>query len=207
MTVQQPIDPQTGMPMPPTQPDAMYLPRQPTSWPKVIGIIAIILGSLGILGACGGALSTASVDFLQEMLEEMAPPGQSSAFGSLEALREWKGPLVVGHLLGMALAGLLLFVGIGLLKRRAGVVRLVLFWALAKIPFEIASSIFNYIIQKPYLEETVEQSAATPGLSDFFQGAFAVGVLFSILMYSALPVFLLIWFRRARIKAEVAQWT
>ena len=49
----------TGPPMPPPTPmtpptDAGAIPPKPSAWPMVIGVIAIILGSLATLQGCMG---------------------------------------------------------------------------------------------------------------------------------------------------------
>jgi len=200
----------------------MYLPQQPSAWPKVIGIIAIIYGAAGILLACVSVASTLLLDVMKDAIADRMPAGQGSPFDAMEALQEWKAAIVVGQLLGMGLAMLILFVGIGLLKHRRRSVRAGFYWAAAKIPFELAYNIFIYAVQKPYVDKVLDQvnqvdkiAQQTPGAptigSGFFSGlfehAFLAGVVLNTLIYSAFAVFWLIWFSRAKIKAEVAGWS
>ncbi len=178
-------------------------PEQPPVWPKVIGIIAVILGGLGILGG-GWALI---MPFFMDLMMGLMPKGQVPGIESLQMLKDWQGWLAVSSLLMIGLATLLLFVGIGLLKRRRWAVRLGVWWSILKVLFVVAQNVVGLSMQEAQMEALSEQMSNIPGMSSGFISAMAVmGMIVGIAWGWALPVFLLIWFSRAKIKEEVAGW-
>ena len=184
---------------PPTQPGIVGLPQQPSAWPKVIGIIAIILGALGALGGVWGAISPLFTDALMSMV----PAGQATG---MEAMQQFKGWTVVSSLLMLGVAVLLLVAGVGLVQRRGWAPKISMLWSIVKIVFVAANSIVSYkMMQAQFAAMTKDPDmAAVPaGLMDAFGAAgLGVGVCWGWL----LPIFMLIWFTRGKIKAEVAEW-
>lgn len=193
-------------PVPPTQPGEMYLPQQPSAWPKVIGIIAIVLGALGVLGGCMGLASTLFVDTFKGVLEDMMPSGQPSPLEPLEAVYEHKGWMIVTQFLTMGAAVLLLFVGIGLLKRAAWSARAAMYWAVIKMAVVVPGAVLAYMANKAQLATMAEQGGGFVG-SGLVEAIGAASIGLSVVWGWALPVFVLIWFSRAKIKAEVAGWS
>ncbi|MHC4065481.1 MAG: hypothetical protein ACYSUI_13430 [Planctomycetota bacterium] len=208
MTGQPPDHMQPPAPMPPTQPGEMYRPEQPSNWPKVVGIIGIVLGALAILGGCWGAVSPFVVTALQDAVETAAPQGQPSPLAGLEIMQQHKAWTIGSQLVAMALATLLLFVGLGLVRRRRRSVSAATYWAVLKLLFAVVYPILSYRVMKPAMDEVVQQTSTVPGMGGtLFEGIMWLSVVFSILWYSAFPVFLLIWLNRSKIKAEVADWS
>jgi len=185
--------------VPPTQAGQMYIPTQPSKWPTVIGIIAIVFGVLGALGGIWGAITSI---FMDKMMF-MTPPGQRDHI--VDSMREMSGLTIVGGLLSMFAAVLLFVAGVGLVKCRPWSGKLCNTWAFLKIVVLIFSTYVGYMTQQAMMEAMIQNNpnmAANPGM---MIGA-SIGVFIGLVWGLALPVFMLIWFSRAKVKQEVATW-
>jgi hypothetical protein len=154
-------------------------PRQPV-WPKVIGIISVVLASLGLV-------CTPISLFL----------GMRGA-NAEEALKYfpdwWLAYTTVSCIVGILQAILLLAAGIVvLLKRPAGRV-LHLVYAVITIVLGMASSAIG------------ATGLVTADMPAPIKISVAVGVFIGVLVGMIYPVFLLIWFLRPRIRDQVAAW-
>ena len=188
--------------------DPGEIPQQPSAWPMVIGVIAIIFGSLAILQGCFGAVST----LFMSSLSAIAPAEQATMFEAMEDLKPW---MVTGAVLTLALGILLLVAGIGLVRRRAWSPTACMVWAGIKMMFVVGNTILADMAQQAQIEalqEMMQQDPNMPAGASAMMGSFmqvfgAFTIVLGILWGWALPIFLLIWFSRSKIKAEVAQWT
>lgn len=186
--------------MPPMQPGGMQMPEQRSAWPTVIGIIAIVLGSLGILGGCWGL----ATPWFLGVIKDIVPPGQATG---MEFVEEWRAWTVINSLVGTGVAILLLFAGIGLRRCRRWAVPTCVTWAVVKMLFVVVNSVLMYMIQRPGLEAMAQQNPGMSGMgSGFLVLIGIISVVFGILWGWAFPVFLLVWLSRAKIKAETAAW-
>ena len=126
---------------------------------------------------------------------------------TIEVMRRWATWTVVVSLLSAAVAILLLAAGIGLVQRRRWSPRVFTIWAPLKIVLAIASTVVGWAIQQETMEAMRTQvpgmGALGPGTMESFA---SVGAVFALLWGCALPVFVLIWFARGSIKAQVAEW-
>lgn len=187
---------------PPPAPPAAVPPPPPRAWPMVIGIIAIILGALGALGGCVGMAVT---PFLR-VIEKVVPAGQAP---QLEGLAELVPSMLILAFAGLVIAVLLLIGGIGLVRRRRWGMTACLAWAVVKIIFVVAHNVFGYLVNVAQFEqiETMTGNAGGPPLPvEFFAGMGALGACFGIAWGWALPIFMLIWFTRRKIRDEVREW-
>ncbi len=190
---------------PPVEPGE--IPHPPSAWPKVIGVITIIFGSLAILGGCSGAVSS----LFMSSLSGLVPEEQATMYDAMEGLKPW---MIIGAVLALALGILQLVAGIGLVRRRAWSPTACMVWAAIKMVFVVGYTILGDMARQAQFEaaqEMIQQDPNMPAgmaamMASFFQvfGVFAIVV--GILWGWALPVFLLIWFSRGKIKAEVAGW-
>ncbi len=178
---------------PPTQ--APPPPVRASVWPTVVGIIGIIYASLGLFGTfCGLAflfilLSYAdwlesfgiSEQEVQEMQASMSPVS-------------WT---VFTSLVGLALA-ILLFVGaVRLLRRQAPGAKLCALWSWIIIPWTIIATVITLVFH-------FKAPAPSGGLGQ--QVGTAILTVITAVLGLVLPVFMVIWFSRATIKSQVAQW-
>ncbi len=190
---------------PPVEPGE--IPHPPSAWPKVIGVITIIFGSLAILQGCLGAVSTLFLG----AFASVAPQEQEALFQAMEDLKPW---MIIGAVLTLALGILLLVAGIGLVRRRAWSPTACMVWAGIKMMFVVGNTILADMAQQAQFEamqEMMQQDpnmpAGMPAMMGSFMQVFGVfAIVVGILWGWALPVFLLIWFSRSKIKAEVAGW-
>ena len=199
----------TGPQMPPPTPivpptDAGAIPPKPSSWPMVIGVIATILGSLAVLGGCFGLVSSLFLDQFMSLVP------QSEAAEMTSALDGLKPALIISGALTMVLAIVLLIGGIGLLRRRAWGRSTCLTWAGLKMVLVVGNSVLSYIVQQAQFQAMAEDpnmAGNMPGfLPALMQAMGAVGLVIGLIWGWALPIFMLIWFSRRKIKAEIAQW-
>ena len=197
--------PQIPPPTPMTTPTvAGAIPPKPSSWPMVIGVIAIIFGSLATLGGCFGLVSSLFLDQFMSLV----PQGEAEEMTS--ALDGLKPALIISGALTMVLAIVLLIGGIGLLRRRAWGRSTCLTWAVLKIVLVVGGSVLSYIVQQAQFQAMAEDpnmAGSMPGfLPALMQAMGVVGLVVGVLWGWALPIFMLIWFSRRKIKVETAQW-
>jgi len=188
-------------PTPPREPGALSMESGPSSWPTVLGVIAIVLGGLGCLGGCWGALSPLFIRGVLKMVPQAQMPGPG-----LDQFKEWGPWITISSLIGVPLAVLLLASGIGLVQRRRWAVGVGRCWAILKMIWVVITSVASVVIQQGQFEALGQQNPM-PGLSG---GLFVViGVFAAVLALVwgwALPVFFLIWFALKKTKREVAVW-
>ena len=198
----------TGPPMPPPTPmtpptDVAAIPPKQSTWPMVIGIIAIILGSLAALGGCFGLVSSLFLDQFMSLV----PQGEAEEMTS--ALDGLKPALIISGALTMVLAIVLLIGGIGLLRRRAWGRSTCLTWAGLKMALVVGNSVLSYIVQQAQFQAMAEDpnmAGSMPGfLPALMQALGVVGLVIGLLWGWALPIFVLVWFSGSTIKAEIAR--
>lgn len=172
-----------GPMVPPTQAGPVYDLEPPSKWPVVVGIIAIVLSALGLLGGvCGMVMMTVAKPLMQNMPNMPA--------GALEITPT----LIATTAVNLGLSVMLLVVGIGFLKRRAWSARLGMVWAIV----DIVAVIVNVAVAP-------RMAAAQSGGQAEAVGA-SIGMVCGATFGLVFPVFLLIWLSRAKIKQEVASW-
>ena len=185
-----------------------YTPTQPialpelTSWPLVIGIIAMSIGGLGILGGILGTAMVFAVDFFLEIL----PEGQA---GSLQAMAEHQmlfAGIAVG---GLLLSILLVASGLMTVKRKGAAFGLFLTWAVLATLFTFGRIPADQMTISGSLE-SIENGSTTGGQQlsfGFASDALAAILAFFPVVYRlAFPVFILIWLARRKIRQEMRSW-
>ncbi len=184
---------------PPTQPGQLGTRGEGKSWPSVLGTIAIIFGVLGILGGIFGLFGPAIMRAVSSVMPKNAPTG-------LEAYDDWSGWMRASSVVAMLIAALLLVGGIRLYRRRGSSVRIIRRWAVIKIVYAIGATAVNYQIQQEQFEAMAQGGggAATPVQMAGVMAAVTVGI--SVLWLCALPVFMLIWLSRRKVREEFGGW-
>lgn len=195
---------------PPTTPDSspydLPLSEQPSKWPTVIGIIAIVLASFGLLGAVCvfGSMFVPGMGFNPAMM----PGGPGPANSSVD-MAEWADIMqfnnAVGGVMSLAFSVLEMIGGILLLERRRIAVSWLKAFAWLTIMLSIGFQIWSW--SSGMMQQMMEFNAAIAGPG----GRYAViggigGVVCATVFGLAFPVFLLIWFSRSKVKAEVSTW-
>ena len=180
---------------PPTEAGVIAAPPQKSKWPTVIGVIAIVLAAFGLPGGVCG--------MLLPRLMSMVPDNDDPA---LAAMRQTSGPLMVLMLVGMGFSACLLAIGIGLVKRRPWSPTWAIRWSIVYVLFSFVSTIMSYSIQMEQFEAMANQGGNAAAAMQGMRVGGMIGTCFGLAWAWALPVFFLIWFSRAKIKAEVATW-
>lgn len=178
---------------PQVAPQYIDLPDDPPAWPKVIGIISIVLGSLGLLcNGCGGAMLVAT-PYLLQMGEEQFGPAPDVL----------KPPMAQIALLPIALimSILLLVAGISLVRRKAAARLMHLVYAVVTlINTGIGAVIGMGTLQKLAAWKAANASDQWAGQINMGQQYFTFA--FAIALGLAYPAFLLIWFGLVKKKAS-----
>ena len=165
--------------VPPIQYEYVVQPKPPV-WHKVIGIISIVLASLGIV-CTPISMGMNAMNPAQKEAMKMFPDW-------------WRNYQVFSSFLGVAFAILLLVAGISLCRRRPAARTLHLIYAGVALVMCIIGTLAAVSLMN---------TDSTPmGM----RAGMMIGFVFGFLFGSAYPVFLLIWFLRARIRDEVASW-
>lgn len=183
------------------------LPPKPATWPKVVGIIFIVFGALGIMQGCMGVFSMLMLGTMAGMM----PQGEGQQmFESIAAMQPW---LVAVAMITFCIAIILLVAGIGVVMRKSWGRTTALGWAMAKMVLVVFSGIVNYMMQKLQFEQMQEMMANDPNAAQTMPmaGSFMTWIsiftiVFTIIWGWILPVFTLIWFSRSKIRSEVVSW-
>ena len=188
---------------PPTELVYALPPEKPSSWPSVIGAIAVVFGVLGTLGGLWGVVGPY---FMRAMMSAM-PPMPANQTATLAVMQKWQTWTIAASLLGLPLAVVLLTGGIGLLRRRAWARPTCQGWAIFKILVVVATSTVGSLIQR---DTFAAMSQADPNMPAMVTGVgesmAVVGLVIGVAWGWALPVFMLIWLARGKIKNEIAGW-
>lgn len=201
----EPQDRSVGRPAsPPTVPGPLGSVPQGPGWPMAVGVVCILFGAGAALSAAW-AIAMSYLSF--QMLE--GTPGGAAAGAMMLRWRTWT---LVGSALAMALGGVLIAAGAGIIGRRPWASGLALIWAVLKMILVVVSGILGIFMQQENLAAYTAAGAATMpagmGPQASLMTAMAVGVAVVGLLWGlALPVFILVWFLRPKIKAEVAAWS
>ena len=195
--------------MNPNPPESLYAPpgmdpRLPEipdggSWAKVIGIIGIVFGGgallIGILGVVGQSFALQQYD----------------AMGiSKEVLARHDLWLNVVPIISLALGFLLLLGGILLVMKKPVSRPILLLWAILKIAFSLwqaplALAFQNEII--PMQQKMVAKGdPKAPDMGAIMETMGPIIQIISVLWLCSLPIFILIWFMRVKVRMQMAGW-
>lgn len=169
-------------------------------WPKVIGIISIIWGSLGLV--CGG-LGLVALPFSSKLIEAALEDGQPVPYGMVATGTDYA---LAG--IGFVLALLLLFAGIACVSHRPVTRKMHLAYALIAIPVVV----WQYLNQQHKSELNIQWAKEFPD-SPMAQGmdpaqnpgagaGQLIGLVMLIVLGFGVPLFYLIWFGLIKTKPE-----
>lgn len=191
--------------MPPPQPAPP--PQRVEKWPTIIGIIALVFGILGILG---GLVAIANPFLIGVQMENAVQTGVAdqaavdaymAEFGKLQWLIV-PATLILGALLTLG--------GIFLLRRKPSGPLLLKIWSILKIV------VGGFLIYKgaelstDQVEILVGGGAAGTDQAEMAGNIASIvtkaTIVFQSIWLVLLPIFLLIWFSRSKVKETVAKW-
>ena len=197
----------------------MEIGRRQLVWPKVIGIIAIVFGSIGTLNyaVCGPVVLLVSGSigaFLEKLAQSQPGQGLETQAAQFEAMGSYIPANLAVSCFAALLAVTLLIGGIGLVRQRPWAARAIVIWAILKMLHAAPAAMVTYLTQMASfraMREAAETSPGGPGQVP--PGFFAIleaagigGMVASLLWYWALPAFMLIWFSRRKIRDDMIAW-
>ncbi|MHC4446467.1 MAG: hypothetical protein ACYSXF_01490 [Planctomycetota bacterium] len=179
------------------------IPPAPSVWPTVIGTISIVLGAMGLLCYGCGAIGEVVGQFAARVApqEGIAPQAQGAFLVYL----------LSSHCVAFLLSLWLLVVGIGTAQRRPWSRPASIGWAITKVVVGVVDTVLGFVFLREMATHVIESlsqggSPAPPppeGVMEVVLAFMIIGWFFFVLIW---PVFLLIWFARRRVRAEVAGW-
>lgn len=176
-----------------------------SAWPKTVGIIAIIFG---ILGAGGAVIAPLSLAFTKTQMQVYVEMGAKQETVD-EYLERLSGISILNAVIIGILGVVLLIGGILLLKQNSKSPWILKSWAIAKMAAGLYTTMVNMSLTK--MQMGIITSSSTFGedgemINQFANVGAIVGAVFGLLWIAALPAFLLIWFSRPKVKADIASW-
>jgi hypothetical protein len=171
-------------------------PAQPSIWPVVLSVIGLSFSAFGALGGC----ITASTPWLLDAISKMMPAEDR---GDLAVVEQWQWWIVADALVWLLLSIAMIVACLKLIKRRPSSRAWIMCWAWLKIAYSIGDSVLSYAMAAWAVEHSEDMADAPAG----FLGIVGIGgAALNFAFYAALPVFMLIWFSRRKIKNEMAGW-
>lgn len=192
-----PTDP-TGPAAPPTVRGAQPAAPRPSSWPTVLGVIAIVLGALAVVGAVWQLV----MPFVLGTFLDSLSAGQTADPFAIQR-NPW---MLVIQVIGLILAGVLIAIGVMLLQRRRRARRLGLAWAGIDIIHVFVGVGTGYLLQQAQWAQQQQSGTGTAAIDSSEQIGALIGLGIGLIFGCALPVFMLIWLKRPKIKDEMMQW-
>lgn len=182
--------------VPPTERGDDAPRKRETAWPTVLAILSFVWGGLSLFFSGCAVAATPFYAAMAKMFEEAGLEDEAADMQVMAEIWWW---WVIQGLIGTALAILLIVAGVGLLKRMYRGVRRARIWS-----WLIVLQLFIMTPTNVYLTEYHGKDATDV---DQFDVILAIGTMVFMAMFSLiLPIFMLIWFARTRIKDEVSEW-
>ncbi len=190
--------PPTPPQVPPTAVGYAPPPPKTTTWPTVVGVISIVWGAFYTLGGLCGIGTMLFWEQYIAWISNITLAGDPNIEAMKRADMDNPISLLLGAV-GLLLAIFLIMAGAKVLKRRRQGVAWSRLYAVINLPLMFISMIVSYWLQR---EMYTSSYAGMPG-----EEAIAIASMFcGVLLAAIWPVFLLIWFARAKVKEEVAKW-
>ena len=180
---------------PPTTPGPLMVPYHAPAWPVVVGVCSMLFGLLGMLVGVTALLSREMIGWV----------GAFVPSASMDVAREWMWVrMAIGFVHG-SLGVLLVWAAVDVLCRRRRTARLHMRWAVGKVVLAVVSGGVGYF-------EQVAQARAMQGDPNMAASAamttsFAiVGLALGLVVATAWPAFVLVWFRTHAATKEMRRW-
>lgn len=203
-------------PVPARQPMAPSTATPQSSWPKIMGIIGLIVAILGLLNSLGniGYLLVMKVIGFERYFEFMTtamendpsiPEGDPSLemFSTMGATMDSMFvPIVVLSLLFLSLMVFMLIASLKLMKRVRKAKPLFIALSYVAIVVSLISAFIGHRINNQMMGEMF--AAIDPEMGSMVNSMITIFTIIGVVIAMVVPVFILIWFNRQRIKEEIA---
>lgn len=173
---------------------------KPATWPTPIGIVCLVFGIGGLIG---GILSPLINKASQSMVA-MDPNAASSEMDA--AMSEAMASTAIIAPIGAVVALILTIGGILLLMRKPACRMLLLGWAVLKMLYAVVASFISYGASKKMTSTLMSGDDMPEGMDGMMSGIAAGGAVVGTLWAWALPIFLIVWFLRKPVVAEIQSW-
>ena len=192
----------------------------PSTWPTLFGILALVFGAFGCLGAVLGILGALTTDFFNDfqaaaMSTESGDPEAQEMLERMQAeANRWKIPNLIISIALLGLGAVLIIGGIKLLQRSFSARKLLIPWAWAKIAVGTISSVVGLLAQKSQTDAMMAEfntaagssGGAMPSMDGIFTTIFGLFFFLGVIWVCALPVIFLIWLNRDPIREDMRTW-
>jgi hypothetical protein len=185
---------------PPSDPPQIELDTPPPGWPKVVGIISIVWGALGltcsVLGIGSFIVTPMFADQIAEQLGTAEPP-PSMVFGAVDYA-------IVAF--GLVVSVILLIAGIATVSRKESGRTLHIVYAFLGIlnaAISVVYQIQNHNEVKAWAEQNIDDQAVAQSMSNEI-GLF-IGIGLALVLGLAWPIFCVIWFGALGKRPEVGK--
>lgn len=187
---------------PPDEPmPYVSLVQQDPGWIVPIGVISVVFGIGGILGAAWAMIAPF---VMPAFMRSIGPnPGTDAAYRMMEETATWT---AIAAGISLLCAALLLAGGVGILRHRRWAPALCRVWAVVRMVSVLIATVVGYYIQRDMFDDMQQRQGANMMVTSM-QNMQLAGMCFGILWGWALPIFMLIWFGRGKVKADVAGWS
>lgn len=206
MTEHQTPPPADPTPAPPTTPGDMQPLPPPESWPTVIGVLGIIFGALGVLGAGCGAIAPAFMG----AFEVMAPEGEEGEQfrTQLESSMPYPALQVGTNLIELALSVVLIVGSVQLLRRKSKAASILRGYAVGDLISNVLVMLTGILVSRAQTEAmmSTQTDEAAQAVGGFMQAFGVGGAIIGFVLTAIWPVFLLVWFGRQKVKESMARW-
>jgi amino acid transporter len=168
--------------VPPIEP-MLDLPEERPSWPKVVGIVSILWGALGLVCNGCGVASPLLMGMVQ-MPPEMGPMP--------DVMKPGLGQLVLAGI-GLAMSVVLIIAGVATLQRQNAGRTLHLLWSVVNLVLVVVAIVMTLIVMGEQAA-WVKDNPDSPWAKQYSPFATYIGIAFTVVLGGAWPVFCLIWF-------------
>jgi hypothetical protein len=170
--------------------------EQAAVWPMTIGVLGITFSTFGIMGGC---VTIAAPWIIRAFAEKMPEKDRAT----LTMFDQWTSWIVIDAVAWLVLSIAMVIACINLMRHRGSSRSLILIWAILKIGYSLGDSVLSYVMATSAFSQSENASPAPGG----FLGLVGIsGAVLNFLFYAALPVVMIIWFSRTKIKSEMATW-
>lgn len=199
---------------PPTSPGLISRAHLEPSWPGVLGIMCLVYGILITIVA----MFSLAAPFLMIAIARLLPPDASATMGLMQPPRI----IVLNsiyYLPALFLNAWLAALGLRLYQKSPVAPPRMRLWSFIKIGLEIMCAVITFVVtlesmnlQQELFAKQVSTSPGAPPPPNFLAsnwwvyGSASMATLWSLVLGLAMPLFLLIWFRRQSVRAYVATW-
>ena len=172
-------------------------------WPVSLGVICVIYALAVMACNCAGLFTAQIYQWIMELEQQYGQRDEAFIAQADVVMRMAWAYIGLAALAIIATAGLL-WAGIGLIRRQSWSRVWLLAWALAEI-FLIVMHCGIELLAAQQTEKLMQQRGLQSEIARMWIESIATMCVLSVLSL-ILPMLLLIWFNRVKIKNEVAEW-